>query len=50
MGRSKTPAERLLKQESCITASPTAHVEDRTTLSTLFITEYAQAQLQSLLT
>ena len=50
MGRRKTPAERLLNQERCITTSLTARVEDRATLSTLFMTEYAQAQLQSLLT
>ena len=50
MGSRKTPAERLLNQERCITASPIARVEHRTTLSTLFMSEYAQAQLQSLLT
>ena len=50
MGRRKISAERLLNQERCITASPTARFEDRTTLSTLFMTEYAQTQLQSLLT
>ena len=50
MGRGKTPAERLLNQERCITASPTARVENMTTLSTLFMTEYAEAQLKSSLT
>ena len=50
MGGRKTPAERLLNQERSISALPTARVEDRITLSTLFMTEYAQAQLQSLLT
>ena len=50
MHRRKTQTESLLNQERCITTWPTAHVEDRTTLSTLFMTEYAQAHLQSLLT
>ena len=50
MSKRKTPTERLLNQERCVTASPTAGVEDRTTLSTLYMSEYAQGQLQSLLT
>ena len=47
MSRRKTPAKRLLNHERCIATLPTACVEDRTTLSTLFMTEYTQAQLKS---
>ena len=50
MDRRKTPAEQLLNQIRSITTSPTARVEHKTTLSTLFMTEYAQTQLQFLLT
>ena len=47
MSKRKTPTEQLLNQEMCITALSTERVEDRTTLSTLFMTKYAQAQLKS---
>ena len=45
--KGKYQTEWLLNQDRCITVLPKECVEDSTTLSTVFMTEYTQAQLKS---
>ena len=45
MDRRKTPTDWLFNQERCTTIPPIYYIDTR--WSTLFMTEYAQAQIKS---